>query len=331
MSSNANKDFFMISKKGTRLPTPIAVSHDALLAKSRLLAKRSVDAKQSSLETECQLWAAGALELLAKAQLAGIHPALVVEAENTNSLLEACGIPTSTKVRTINASVAYARLNHTVPHFSTPVMESCKRLADRRNAELHSGEAACAAMPYDGWEGDFWNAADLILRSMGMGLQEWLGADAKAPKALLKAHRQAEVNAAKQRVIHHASEFKKTDKGKLGRDKFKLFRAETLKLPTNDNEFHYLYSRYWRHECPACKTWGSAAGDLAWEDKAEDQDEADYGYEIIERAYSPSEFHCPTCGLSLVGDAAVNAVGITEDFIETKEIEINYEPDYGND
>lgn len=331
MSGTSKKDIFKISKKGNRLPVPIALSHDALLAKSKLLAKRSVDAKHDSLETECQLWAAGALELLAKAQLAGIHASLVVESDNTNSLLEACGIPTSTKVRTINASMAYARLNHTVPHFSTPVIESCKKLADRRNAELHSGEAACAAMPYEGWEGDFWNAADLILKSMDMDLQEWLGADAKAPKALLKAHRQAEVNAATRRVIHHTSEFKKTDGGKLNREKFKLFRAETLKKPIDYKNFHYLYSQYWRHECPACKTWGSAAGDLTWEDKAEDQEEAGYGYEIIERAYSPSEFHCPACGLSLVGDTAVNAVGITEDFIETKEVEITYEPEYGND
>ena len=142
MSSNPRKDFFKLSKRGKKLPPPIALSHESLLVKSQLMAKRSVEAKHKDQETDCQLWAAGALELLAKAQLSGIHPSLVVEAENTNSLLEACGIPTSTKVRTINASVAYTRLNHTVPHFSTPVMESCKKLADRRNAELHSGEAA---------------------------------------------------------------------------------------------------------------------------------------------------------------------------------------------
>ena len=331
MSSKANMEFFRISMKGKRLLAPVAVAHETLLAKSKLMAKRSVEAKQSGMDIECQLWAAGALELLAKAQLSGIHPSLVVETENTNSLLEACGIPTGTKVRTINASVAYARLNHTVPHFSTPVIESCKRLADRRNAELHSGEAACAAMPFEAWEGDFWNAADLILKNMDMDLQEWLGADSKAPKALLKAHRQAEVNAAKQRVIHHASEFKKSEKGKLGRDKFKLFKAQTLQRPTDYKDFRYLYSQTWHQECPACNTWGEAAGDLVWEEKAEDQQEADYGYEIIERGFSPSEFFCPTCGLSLVGDAAVNAVGINDEFIETKEIELTYEPDYGND
>jgi hypothetical protein len=217
MSSNASKDIFKISKKREKSTVPTALAHVALLAKSKLLAKRSVESKQAGLDTECQLWAAAALELLAKAQLAGIHPSLVVEADNTNSLLEANCISTGTVVKTIGAAVGYARLKHTVPHFSTPVFEECRKLAERRNAELHSGDAACAAMPYEAWEGDFWNAADLILQSMGMSLQEWLGADAKAPEALLKEHRQAEVKAAKQRVKHHASEFKKTEQGKLGK------------------------------------------------------------------------------------------------------------------
>ncbi len=331
MSSNPRKDFFKLSKRGKKLPPPIALSHDSLLAKSQLMAKRSVEAKHKDQETDCQLWAAGALELLAKAQLSGIHPSLIVEAENTNSLLEANGISTGTAVRTIGAAVAYARLKHTVPHFSTPVFEESKKLAERRNAELHSGDAACAAMPYEAWEGDFWNAADLILKSMDMDLQEWLGADAKAPTALLKAHRQAETNAAKQRVKHHASEFKKTEKGKLGKEKFSLLVSETQKLPINAKDFHYLYASYWHHECPACKTYGVAAGDEDWEDLAEDQSGADHGYQIIERGYSPSEFYCPTCELSLVGDTAVNAAGIDEPYVETNEEVIKYEPEYGND
>ena len=330
MISNANMDFFKIAKKGKRLPPPVAVAHEALLAKSKLMAKRSVEAKQVGMDTEYQLWAAGALELLAKAQLSGVHPSLVVEDRNCNSLLEACGIPTGTTVRTINASVAYTRLKHTVPQFSTPVFEGCKKLAERRNAELHSGEAACV-MPFEAWEGDFWNAADLILKSMDMDLQEWLGADSKAPKALLKAHRLAEVNAAKQRVIHHASEFKKTENGKLRGDKLKVFKAQTQQLPIEYKYFHYVFPYAWHHECPACKTWGAAAGDLVWEGKAEDQDDVEYGYQVVERCFLPSEFYCPTCGLSLVGDDAVSAVGIIDEYIETETVEVKYEPEYGND
>lgn len=101
----ANMDLFKVGKALRGRTVPTAISHQALLDKSKLFAKRSIDAKETSLESECQLWAAGALELLAKAQLASIHPCLVVEPHNPNSMLEACGVSTTTKVRTIDASV----------------------------------------------------------------------------------------------------------------------------------------------------------------------------------------------------------------------------------
>lgn len=84
-----NMDLFKVAKAHRGRAVPIAISHQALLDKSKLFAKRSIDAKEADLDSECQLWAAGALELLAKAQLASIHPSLVVEPNNPNSMLEA--------------------------------------------------------------------------------------------------------------------------------------------------------------------------------------------------------------------------------------------------
>ena len=124
----ASLDLFKVGKAKRGRTVPTAISPQALLDKSKLFAKRSIDAKEADLESECQLWAAGALELLAKAQLASIHPCLVVEPHNPNSMLEACGVSTMTKVRTIDASVAYVRLIHTVNNFTTPVMEGCRQL-----------------------------------------------------------------------------------------------------------------------------------------------------------------------------------------------------------
>lgn len=331
--ANPSKDFFKLSRKRKLPPPPTAITHEALLAKSKVHARKSIEAKVRGDETECHLWAATALELLAKAQLAGIHPSLVVEVDksNLNTLLEASGINTGTLVKSVGAAEAYARLKHTVPNFSTPVFAECKKLADRRNAELHSGDAACAAISYEAWEGDFWNAADLILDSMDMDIKEWLGADANAPKQLLKAHRQAQVSGAKQRVKHHTQLFKESEHGKLKGDKLALFIEQTLKYDPTPKPFHYLFSEYWHQRCPSCKTWGWAGGDEDWEDLAEDQSSAELGYQIVERSYSPSEFYCPTCKLSLVGDAAVQAVGITESYVVESEEEIKYEPEYGND
>lgn len=331
--SNSSNDSLKLSKMWKQTHVPLAVAHDALLAKSKLYAKRCLEAKKAGLDVEYQLWAAMALELLAKTQLARLHPSLVVEPDNPNSLLEANGISTGTVIRTVNASVTYARLKHTVPHFSTPVHDECKKLADRRNAELHSGDAACAAMPKEAWEGDFWNAADLILNSMDLELKDWLGADSTAPISLLKEHRGAEKKAAEKRVKLHAAEFKKSKYGKLGKSKLEDLVNETSKIDPVKyiSHFHYLYAKYWLYKCPSCSTFGIAAGDEEWEEAAEDQSSADYGYEIIESSYSPSEFYCPTCELSLVGDIAVNEAKITDSLIEEREERIEYEAEYGND
>jgi predicted RNA-binding Zn-ribbon protein involved in translation (DUF1610 family) len=97
------------------------------------------------------------------------------------------------------------------------------------------------------------------------------------------------------------------------------------------DQFQHLYTKYWHQKCPSCGTFGVAAGDEEWEERADDQSNAEYGWEIIERSYLPSEFHCPTCELSLVGDSAMDGAGITESYVEESEEELEYEPDYGND
>jgi hypothetical protein len=333
VKSKQNKDFFRLAKKRKLAPPPVAASYEGLLAKSKLQAKRSLAAKAVGEETECQLWAAGALELLAKAQLAGIHSSLVVESDNPNSLLEANGVSTGTQVRTVAASVAYARLKHTVAGFTTPVHDECRRLAERRNAELHSGEAACASVPMSSWEGDFWNAAEIILVSMGMDLAEWLGTDSKSPAHLLKAYRQAKRDAAVQRVKQHYEAFGKAPEGKLKGKRFAELVASTAQRDpeAEAKNLHYLYTKYWHRECPACETMAVLGGDLDWEGAADDQSDADPGYEMIDRSYVPEELYCPMCRLSLVDTEALDAAGIDDAFEETVQEEMRYEPEYGND
>lgn len=182
--------------KKLRNEVPPAISAEALLGKSRVYASRALQAKGSKDSEVYQIWAALALELLGKAQLAGIHPCLVVETENTNSLLEACGVETDTKVKTISAHVVFARLKHTVEKFGTPHAEACKIISSRRNAELHSGQAAFAGMGDKDWEGQFWSTAQLILASMDLELEDWVGSDSKIPATLADDFHTIKVEAA---------------------------------------------------------------------------------------------------------------------------------------
>lgn len=307
---------------------PVALDPEALLAKSKVYARRALRAKAAGDEDEYQLWAALALELLGKASLAKIHPSLVVETVNPNSLLEANGITTGTPVRTIVANLVFTRLKHTVKHFGTPIAEACKALCDRRNAELHSGQAAMTGLPLDKWEGDFWVAAELILESMGEDLDDWIGGDAKQAKELVAHVRHVKKESAKQRIKH----FKQTFEEQPTKEKDKLREASKLVRPWQHHEdFKYILDNHWLAKCPACQSYGVVGGDQIDEVQMEDQSGAEPGFVLMEFEYAPAEYHCPTCGLSLVGDDALRAAGLDDAHVVEEEREITYEDEYAND
>ena len=273
-----------VSQNGSEKHEQPALSHDALFTKSRRYAQRALQAKKENQEDVYQLWASLALELLGKTSLAKIHPSLIVETTNSNSLLEANGISTGTVVRTIDSSMVFTRLKHTVHRFGTSIFEACKKLAERRNAELHSGHAAFAAMPLESWEGDFWHAAELILASMHLDLDNWLAAEAKIPKELLENIRHIKREAAKQSVELAKARFDNPDgnKGRNKQEKDQLRnRSKNFKQGDYCDKFKYTLNNRWTHACPACECTGFLGGDMIAENRADNQDEAEPGFEIV--------------------------------------------------
>ncbi|MHA6519388.1 hypothetical protein [Pseudomonas aeruginosa] len=310
----------------------VALSSEALYGKSQVYVQRALEAKDSKDQEVYQIWAALALELLAKASLAKIHPCLVVEVANPNSLLEACGIHTDTAVRTVDANIVFARLKHTVPNFGTPNAEACKKISARRNAELHSGQAAFASVPPEASEGEFWSAAQLILSAMGLTLDDWVGVASRTPMKLLRHLGMLKRKAARQRISDASQIFALNPEGKKRTKKeLEILLDASKKLHWHDyrEEFRYHLDHYWDKTCPACGGTGFLAGDRTG-DEIIDQDYA-AGYETVEQYYSPVEFYCPTCKLHLEGDEALSEGDLHHEHAEQSEREMEYEPDYGND
>ncbi|WP_054990922.1 hypothetical protein [Pseudomonas coronafaciens] len=308
-----------------------AISEEALLGKSRLYASRALVAKAAKESEIYQIWAALALELLGKAQLASIHPCLIVEPDNPNSLLEACGIETDTKVKTISAGVVFARLKHTVPKFSTPNAEACLRISLRRNAELHSGQAAFAGMADKDWEGEFWNTAQLILASMDLELEDWVVSNSQIPATLARDFEIIKVEAAKQRIANARAAFEKPEGKKRTKKDIEalIIQSQASRWHSHHKAFRYSLDGYWDTPCPACGCKGFCGGDRVHEEVVD----SDYssGYETVARYLSPVEFYCPACELRLDGAEEMQAGEFTEEYVEEVEREIEYEPDYGND
>jgi hypothetical protein len=82
----------------------IAISGEALHAKSKVYIGRALARKGSSDLDEYRLWASLALELLGKAALARKHPSLVVDPTHWQSMFVAAGINVTTDVKTITAA-----------------------------------------------------------------------------------------------------------------------------------------------------------------------------------------------------------------------------------
>lgn len=309
-----------------------AIDKDALMGKSKVYVRRALRCKIGGDHDQYQLWASLALELLGKAVLSGIHPSLVVDPTHYKSLFAASGINISTDIKTISAHTVFERLSHLLPAFDESVKNFCEALSRRRNAELHSGEVPFHNMKLDGWERWYWHACQLVLGMSGSSLDEWLGADATAPKEIVEQAKEAIRDAVRIRIEQCAELF-----GKLSKSAKENARSAAV---ANAERNHALMSledpdAWWETDCPACGSQGIMAGMQYGEQIIEyDSEKAADPFSLwgtVEREYIGEELRCAACQLHLTGKAEVDAAGLESTHWEYEEQEIQFEPDYGNE
>jgi len=306
----------------------IAISGEALHAKSKIYIGRALTRKGVGDLDEYQLWASLALELLGKAALALKHPSLVVDPTHWQSMFVAAGINITTDVKTIAAKTLFERLAHLVPRFDKSIQNFCQGIAERRNAELHSADLPFRAMRLEAWEARYWHACDTILHHMGFSLEQWLGAgDAKAPRQLLDEAAMALGAAVKLRVEAAKNRFaplKKAERERL------LAEAELREPQHQVALFTGRYDGIWKQSCPACGCRAFMTGEQTGEDISEERDEGAI-WEIVDREFVGEEFRCPTCDLTLLGSDEIDSAGLNYIYEDQRQREMEYEPDYGND
>lgn len=303
---------------------------EALYSKSQLYIRRGFRAKQAGDLDEYQLWASLALELLGKAALAKISPALIADPTHQESLFSACGVQIGTDLKTITAKTLFLRLPHITKDFDQQVQKFCEQSALKRNAELHSGELPFTAASQEAWEKKYWYAIAVILAAQTRTLEEWLGAeDAKAPQQVLQDTQHAINGAVAERIERKAKEFQNAYS--------KQKREELIKdsrdiRPWNYyQEFSINTDEYRIEVCPSCSANGILAGVLWSEEVSEEFDPEDPMVEFVDKTYLSEEFRCFTCGLALLGRREVVAANFPEEFYDRDTREREFEPDYGND
>lgn len=311
--------------------TSAALNKESLYAKSKVYVRRGLRAQAAGDTEEYQLWASLALELLGKAALAGVHPALVADPTHFQSLFSACGRQISSDIKTIAAKTLFERLSHVEKTFDSRHQKFCEQIALRRNAELHSGESPFSGMDAKVWEREFWGAIEVILNMQSESLESWLGAqDAKVPLELLAQTEQALKWAVQNRVARSREDFETKNKDLKKRQEIVESGGNRLR---SDYllKFNVETDKFISRVCPACGASGLLGGHLWTEEVVDEVNPEDPMIEYTDETYTCEEFVCPTCDLHLFGTKEVAAVGFDTELVFRVERERDFEPGYGND
>lgn len=297
---------------------------DRLWIKARLFINRAMDEDREF--EEAAFWGAAALELLAKSALARINPLLIATptADDGGSLMIAAGVIEDINFNSVPAKALWARSRRAFRPFDDA---EAKKIANARNAYLHSGRIGFDTLPAEAWWPRFWAQAAILISHMDYDIADFVGdGRAQQVEAYLQVnaqHQQARLNAlverAKVRLSQHATG---TLSARLARDwaGFSIDR------------FPYEVGAM----CPACENEGRLQGEDVLETRIDDSysgwdnlDDPEWSAWLVIGAVG---FACPTCHLVLEDLELISLAGLETTFeVEGDLSDINDEAEYMNE
>jgi predicted RNA-binding Zn-ribbon protein involved in translation (DUF1610 family) len=262
-----------------------------------LKAKTFID-KANALDHNNQefgLWSALALELLGRAALSNIHPALNADPKDEGNLFYTLGLSPVKQPRSIPAHSVAPRLEKFITGFGSPQSAVFDYMAVRRNIEIHTGDLGFDGIQAGTWLPGFYSACKVLCEAMGKSLADFLGAEVgAAAENVVEAFANAQEKAVKDKISKHRKEFEAKpaeERGKLAEDADR--RTRLLAFGTV------------RHVCPACGSTGLVRGRLI----KELEPVYENGELLVDAEYLAEEFRCPACGLHLM---TIDEVGLAE-------------------
>lgn len=270
---------------------------EALYAKAERYIERMLE--EDSDGWEHALWSSLALELLARAALSNITPALLAETgeKNWQHLFHSLGFtPTESKFspRSIGVGEVLKRLRELLPEFNNELEAFCVVHTGRRNAELHSGVLAFDGVPSSAWHPKFYRSCGVLLKSMGYELKEFVGDDeAEAAEKLIAAAQDEAAKSVKGDVEAHRKVW-------LAKDE-----ADRQRLVNSARSWAIKQAGH-RVKCPACSSDALVIGEPVGAPHKTIEDD-----EITEsQTYLPTQFQCIACDLKVMGLSRLSVIDL---------------------
>lgn len=281
-------------------------SKEALLIKAQRYSEIMLEQERS--DWQFGFWSSLTLEILARASLSNISPALVADGKDWNNIYYSLGYnPNATKFipRSADISELFKRVKNIFPEFTKEMLDFSILHINRRNSELHTG-----ALPFDElgsstWLPKFYSCVEVLLKTLDESLELLLGDDesvaartqiqalqdnaAKAVKGDIKAHR----------IVWQAK--KETERKKLAK------QAETI---ASKHIGH-------RVSCPSCDSVSLIQGSPYGAPKQDLEDD----FIVEKQPFLPSLFECTACGLKISGYSKLNACGLGDTYTTTSRYE----------
>lgn len=300
--------------------------------KSKLFLDRALRGRDSGDLLEQYLSSAVALELLGKACLATVSPSLVADPNHFPSLLAAAGRGTPLDTKSITAKTLYERLHTVADQFDERLKRECLLMAERRNAELHSGESPTQGLSQAIWVPAFWRAASVLIEAQGRTLEEWTGVEEGARvREILRDAAEVTRQGVLARIARRRADYIVRVPVGSTEEVEARFRANARPLP---DRFSGVADAYEEHPCPSCLSKAWLFG-FEGEEEVLDIDPADIGFgppvEVVRTTYSVEEFRCAECGLVLEGVDEIHTAALPREFSIEDYREASYEEEYGNE
>jgi hypothetical protein len=243
------------------------------------------------------LWSTLALELLGRAALAKVNPALLAEGKDWNNLYYSLGFtPTANRFvpKSIDVTAVFRRLREILPTFTTDLEGFAVLHMTRRNEELHAGSTPFDSLQTTAWLPTYYHVCTVLVESLGEKLDLLLGTDeASFAATIIEASHDESAKA----VLKSVAAYKTIWEGKP--------EAERIKLSQQASTWATRHEGH-RVTCPACGSDALVAGAAI----AAPLQSIDGDLIVETQQYLPSKFECVACQLKIAGLSQLTACGL---------------------
>jgi hypothetical protein len=307
------------------LPTPPPWDSNALWMKAKLFINYALDDKPERTFDERALWASLSLELLGKAALSRASPLLIaVPNEEGKNLLAAAGLTDDQATfKTITASTVFKRCALAFKPFNDV---TAIRIAEDRNAYLHSAATTFTPIPEAAWWPRFWALAHILVNACDRDLEQFVGTARVRIVEEALAQNQRNVDERVHMLLERA-------KQRLARYAAGEMRGSELRDWERSTNLKIGLAYATPETCPACgEDEGTLEGDdvISTEMHYEHVSEDDYDV-WVDLEIAAEYFSCANCRFTLESSELLQATKLPESFEALGDPADFYEPDYGND